>query len=326
MHEHERVLDLRDGVLRRRLHWTSPAGRDVKVASTRLVSFAQRAVAAIEHVVEACEEPLRVIVQSELVANESQPVLSKDPRVAAMLERPLAPVEHEVDGCTAMLLHATSRSELLMAAGMDHEIDAPGRVEVHSDAHEDWARVTVVTKLEPGQRLRIRKYLAYGWSSRRSAPSLRDQVAGALTGARYTGWEGLLEAQREYLDEFWDGADVEVDGDPALQQAVRFGLFHVLQAGARAERRALPAKGLTGPGYDGHAFWDTEGFVLPVLTYTFPSAAADALRWRHSTLDLAQERAEQLGLPGAAFPWRTIRGPGVLRLLARRDGGVPRER
>ena len=89
---------------------------------------------------------------------------------------------------------------------------------------------------------------------------------------------------------------------------MRFGLFHVLQASARAERRAIASKGLTGPGYDGHAFWDTEGFVLPVLTYTKPQAAADALRWRASTLDLAKERAAQLDLEGAAFPWRTIRG------------------
>ena len=93
-----------------------------------------------------------------------------------------------------------------------------------------------------------------------------------------------------------------------LQQAIRFALFHTLQAGARAEQRAIGAKGLTGPGYDGHTFWDTERFVLPVLTYTAPRAAADALRWRHSTLDLARERAAQLGLAGAAFPWRTIRG------------------
>src|SRR5207249_7408155 len=102
--------------------------------------------------------------------------------------------------------------------------------------------------------------------------------------------------QRAYLDEFWSGADVELDGDTELQQAVRFALFHTLQAGARAEQRAIAAKGLTGPGYDGHTFWDTERFVLPVLTYTTPQAAGNALRWRHATLDLALERAVQLCL------------------------------
>ena len=111
-----------------------------------------------------------------------------------------------------------------------------------------------------------------------------------------------------YKRQFWDRADVEVDGDAEVQQAVRFSLFHILQSGARAEGRAIPAKGLTGPGYDGHAFWDTETFVLPVLTYTAPEAVADALRWRQSTLPMAKERARQLGLAGAAFPWRTITG------------------
>ncbi|MGH3165011.1 MAG: glycoside hydrolase family 65 protein, partial [Trebonia sp.] len=147
-----------------------------------------------------------------------------------------------------------------------------------------------------------------GWSSQRSRPALIDQVSGAMAAAQLTGWDGLLAEQRAYLDEFWEGADVEVDGDVEIQQAVRFGLFHILQAGARAEFRPIPAKGLTGTGYDGHTFWDTETFVLPVLIYTKPDAAGSALRWRYMTLDHARAHARQLGLRGAAFPWRTIRG------------------
>src|SRR5205807_152631 len=208
-----RFLDFRAGTLGRRAEWLSPAGRRVRVSSTRLVSFAQRAVAAILYEVEPLESRLRLVIQSELVANEPTPAPSKDPRAAA-----------------------------------------------------------------------------------------------ALTSPRHGGWEGLLQSQRAYLDDFWHRADVELSGDEELQQAVRFALFHVLQSAARAEQRAIPAKGLTGPGYDGHVFWDTEMFVLPVLTYTVPAAAADALRWRQATLPLARERAELLGLTGAAFPWRTIRG------------------
>jgi len=122
------------------------------------------------------------------------------------------------------------------------------------------------------------------------------------------GWDGLRESQRDYLDDFWARADVELDGDPALQQAIRFALFGVLQSAARAEGRAIPAKGLTGRGYDGHSFWDTETYTLPVLTYIAPTAARDALLWRHSTLALAQARARELSLEGATFPWRTISG------------------
>jgi trehalose/maltose hydrolase-like predicted phosphorylase len=306
--EHERVLDMRAGTLTRNVQWRSPAGKQVKVVSTRLVSLAQRGVAAIEYVVEAPDEFVRVTVQSELVANEDQPSMSPDPRVAAALKNPLKPIHHEHTDRGALLLHRTRSSKLMMAAAMDHDVEVPGRVEVATESGDDWARTTVICGLRPGQRLRIVKYLAYGWSSLRSRPALRDQAAAALSGARYTGWDGLLEGQRAYLDDFWDSADVEVEGDPDCQQAVRFGLFHVLQASARAERRAIAGKGLTGTGYDGHAFWDTEGFVLPLLTYTTPRAAADALRWRASILDIAKERAAQLDLDGAAYPWRTIRG------------------
>ncbi|MFY2860640.1 glycoside hydrolase family 65 protein [Mycobacterium sp. THU-M104] len=306
--DHERVLDFRDGTLIRHAQWRSPAGKRVKVRSTRLVSLAQRSVAAIEYLVEALDEFTRITVQSELVANEDVPQSTGDPRVAAVLKRPLEAVEHEQSGYGALLLHRTKASALMMAVAMDHEVEVPGRVEVTTDARDDLARTTVICGLRPGQKLRIVKYLAYGWSSLRSRPALHDQVGAALTGARYSGWQGLLEAQRAYLDEFWDSADVEVEGGAECQQAVRFGMFHVLQASARAERRSIPAKGLTGSGYDGHTFWDTEMFVLPMLTYTAPRAVADALRWRASTLNLAKKRAAQLGLNGARLPWRTIHG------------------
>ena len=305
---HERVLDLRAGTLGRTAEWYSPAGKHVRIESTRLVSLAQRGLAGIEYIVEALDEDIRITLQSELIANEDQPAPSDDPRVAALLVKPLEPVENEVSERGASLMHRTRASGLMMAAAMDHLVEAPGRVQISGDAGEDWARTTVVCELKRGEKLRLVKYVTYGWSSLRSRPALHDQAAAAIAAARYTGWQGLLDSQRAYLDEFWSCADVEVDGDPDCQQAVRFGLFHVLQASARAERRAIPGKGLTGTGYDGHAFWDTEGFVLPVLTYTAPGSAADALRWRASTLDMALDRAGELGLKGACFPWRTIHG------------------
>jgi len=309
LRSHERELDLRAGMLVRRVEWTSPAGDSIRVRSTRLVSFAQRAVAAILYEVEPVDGPLRVVVQSELLANEPGTSVPKsDPRAAAVLESPLRSEDAFERAAGAVLVHSTKRSELRMCAAMDHVIEGPEGTGVAAEASADVGRVTVTADLAEGTRLQVVKFLAYGWSSQRSVPAIRDQVIAALSEARHTGWDGLLASQRAYLDGFWERADVELEGDTELQQAVRFGLFHTLQAGARAEQRAIAAKGLTGPGYDGHTFWDTERFVLPVLTYTAPDAARDALRWRHATLDLARERSRQLGLEGAAFPWRTIRG------------------
>jgi alpha,alpha-trehalose phosphorylase len=308
LHSHERVLDLRDGVLHRSTQWTSPAGRTVEVRSTRLVSFAYRSIAAISYEVRPVDGPAQVVLQSELVANEPGPQASDDPRAAAVLEAPLVSEEHADQDALALLIHRVKRSGLRVGAGMDHVLEGTRGQLVGTHSSPDSARTTVTCRLNAGESLRIVKFIAYGWSSERSQPAVRAQVEAALVAAKSTGWKGLCAAQREYLDEFWARADVEVDGDEEVQQAVRFGLFHVLQASARAERRPIPAKGLTGPGYDGHAFWDTETFVLPVLAYTNPDASADALRWRHSTLPIAQERARQLHLKGSAFAWRTITG------------------
>jgi len=311
LHSHSRTLDLRAGTLTRHVDWTSPSGDRVRVTSVRLVSLTQRSTAAICYTVTPVGDAMRLVLMSELVANEDMPERPGDPRAAAALASPLVSLEHR--GTTgnlprSVLVHETRASKLRIAAGMSHEVAGPERMSVSSEAFPDLARVLVAAQVEAGESLRLVKYLGYGWSSTRSRSALADQVTGALAAAELSGWDGLLEEQRGYLDEFWEGADVEVDGDAEVQQAVRFGLFHILQSAARAENRPIPAKGLTGNGYDGHTFWDTETFVLPVLIYTQPGAAADALRWRSLVLDDARAHARELGLDGAAFPWRTIRG------------------
>jgi alpha,alpha-trehalose phosphorylase len=306
---HERVFDLKTGSLHREVEWESPAHRRIRMRSTRIVSLVHRAVAAIHYEVEPVDGPAHFVLQSELVANEPADGIPRDdPRSASILVSPLQSELFHHDGPKALLIHATRRSKLRMAAAMDHVITAPRGYQVQSESAEDHARVSITAPLTPGQKLRVVKFVTYGWSSTRSAPALQSQVDAALAAAVSYGWRGLAAAQRKLLSEFWNGADVELKGDPEIQFAIRFALFHVMQSAARAEQRAIPAKGLTGPGYNGHTFWDTETYVLPVLTYTAPESVADVLRWRHQTLDLAKARAAVLGFKGAAFPWRTIRG------------------
>jgi len=311
---HERVLDLRDGVLRRSAEWRSPAGAVVQIRATRMVSFVQRAVAAISYEVMPIEAPLRVVLQSELIANEMLAQAVGDPRDGSGSAMTLRARLARSRDLGALLVHSTTTSGLLMATGMDHIVEGPSQIESSGESTPDEARVMVAARLERGECLRIIKLLGYGWSSERSELAIADQVRGAVLEARHTGWDGLLAAQRAYLEDFWDRADVQVEGDEEIQCAVRTSMFHCLQAAARAEQRAIPAKGLTGTGYDGHTFWDTESFVLQLLNYTAPHVARDSLCWRHATLDHARQRAGELGLAGAAFPWRTIRG-----LMAQRN-------
>ncbi|HKW05951.1 MAG TPA: glycosyl hydrolase family 65 protein, partial [Candidatus Dormibacteraeota bacterium] len=309
LHSHERVLDFRTGLLTRTVDWESPAHHRVRVRSTRLVSLKHRALAAILYEVEAVGGEFDLVLQSELVANE--PVTGRkrtDPRAADVLQHPLAVEFAHHTANRAVLVHSTNRSKLRVAAAMDHVLRGPRGSETQNECEGDHGRFTVTCKLRPGERLVLEKFVAFGWSSLRSVPALRSQVEGALSTGRDHGFALLAKGQKSYLDDFWTRADVEIDGDDEIQQAVHFAMFHVLQSAVRAEQRAIPAKGLTGPGYDGHTFWDTETFVLPVLTYIAPDSVADALRWRHSILDLARQRARDLGHKGAAFPWRTIHG------------------
>jgi alpha,alpha-trehalose phosphorylase len=306
---HERLLDLKSGLLTRTAEWESPAHRSVRVRSTRLVSLRHRALAAVLYEVEPIDVEVELVIQSELVANEPIPAAHwEDPRASDVIESPLTAELAATTERGAVLIHSTRRSRLRVATAMEHVVRGPRGTEVKTESDADHARFTVTSRVKPGQRLRLVKFVAYGWSSLRSVPALRSQVEGALAEAIEHGWTSLATAQRRYLDSFWSRSDVELKGDDEVQQGIRFAMFHVLQSAARAEQRAIPAKGLTGPGYDGHTFWDMETFVLPVLTYTAPECVADALRWRHSTLDLARARAHDLGLKGAAFPWRTIRG------------------
>lgn len=305
--DHHRRLDLRSGILERRLVWRTFGGHRVCVTTRRLVSLKFRAIAAIEYVVEALDHPVRLALQSNLQANRADAARTDDPRRARGLGdvlRSLLAVDHDL---RVVLGHRTRQSGLTLAAGMEHVLEG-GEFATLTQSEPDLGRVTISTEIRPGEPMRMVKFLAYHWSSQQSVDWLRDQVDASLESASAEGFDGLLAAQREALGAFWEKADVQVDGDPALQQALRFAIFHLWQASALNEARAIPAKGLTSAGYDGHAFWDTESFVLPLLTYLEPKAVKGALLWRHSTLDSARERARQLGLPGATLPWRTIHG------------------
>src|SRR5256884_2950021 len=153
--DHERELDLRNGVLRRSVRWTTPAGRTVKVSSVRMVSFTQRAIAAISYEVEALDAPVRIVVQSELVANEALPDQGKDPRVGAALSSALECEEHLTRDTLGLMVHHTRISGLRIGAAMDHHIEGPPTMVVESDSSPDVARVSVTGRLMPGERLRI---------------------------------------------------------------------------------------------------------------------------------------------------------------------------
>ncbi|GIJ22351.1 glycosyl hydrolase [Micromonospora lutea] len=307
---HEQVLDLRAGVIERRTEWISPAGDGVRVRSTRLVSLRRRRVGAVDWTVEPLDGPVDVRICADLLANERVPDRGDDPRAASLIQDPLAAELHRVDGADALLVHRTERSGQRVAVAVAHRTAVPEHITTGVDATPDRIRLTLIGSLRPGERAQLTKFAAYEWAP--VADSSVEELAGQVTveadAARAAGFAGLLAEHRAALASAWRAADVVLDGDEELQLAIRFAMFHLIQAGRTDGDRAIAAKGLTGNGYDGHVLWDTEGYVLPVLTYIAPDVARSALRWRHAHLPQAFDRAAELRLTGATFPWRTISG------------------
>jgi alpha,alpha-trehalose phosphorylase len=313
----ERVLDMRKGTLDREVLWLTPAGKRVCVRSRRLVSFVHRYVAAIEYEVTVLDEGAPVVISSELVQHDQAREETADPRRRALGRRVLVPQVGEAEDLRVILGFATRSSGMTLGCGIDHVIETlcPVETEVRQDGRS--GRVVFSIDARPETPIRITKLISFQTSSRVSAEDLCERAGRTLTRTRSQGFAELAAAQEAFLGDFWRRSDVQLDVEPDakvprsseyVQQAIRFNLFGLLQASARADRRGIPAKGLTGQGYEGHYFWDTEVYVLPFLVYTTPRAARNLLALRHRRLDLARERARQVNQEGALFPWRTISG------------------
>jgi alpha,alpha-trehalose phosphorylase len=315
--EFERSLDLKAGTLDRRLVWETPAGKRVLVESRRLVSFQHRHLAAISYRVTVLNARAPVIISSQLINMDIRQTEEFDPRKArGFEERPLVSQGSYANDQRLVLSFVTRNSKMTLACGAEHQIETECPYLCQTECSGDIGKVVFSVDALPGEPVHITKYLTYHTSRGAPPRELADRAERTLDRAVRQGFDELVKGQREYLDDFWRRSDVQIEGDPAyldrpqgeFQQAIRWNLFQILQAVGRAEGVGVPAKGLTGQTYEGHYFWDTEIYVLPFLIYTAPRIARNLLRFRHSMLDKARDRARELKEKGALFPWRTING------------------
>jgi alpha,alpha-trehalose phosphorylase len=310
---YERSLDLRTGVLTRSVRWRAPHGTVVEVDIRRLVSLTRPSIAAIRFAVSVVSggAPIRIVSAINALARNQD--VSDDPRVGAHLpEGALRTVHCEASGTWGAVVQRTRSTRLALVAACEHDLagdeaDASS-TRVTSVASEGGTALTLDAGGGRGTRLVLTKYLAYLTSLDHPEDALVARARDAIADARAGGFDGLVEEQRAELERFWSASDVEIDGDGALQQGVRFNLFSLFQSAGRDGRTSLAAKGLTGEGYEGHYFWDTEVFALPFFVYTQPAIARALLRYRVGILDKARARAAEMSQRGALYPWRTIGG------------------
>jgi alpha,alpha-trehalose phosphorylase len=306
--EFERALDMQRGALDRSVIYQLHDGRRFWVRTKRFVSLTNRHLACIRYQVTALDKPGRLVISSDLVTSpESDGGLAHDQRRSrSFSDDVLEPMGDNVDGPHVVRSFRTRSSGLTVAAAMDHEFSA-GVTHINTRVDDARARVVFDVAAQVNETVTMYKWLAYHYGDD-DPTDLRYRAEATLYRARAIGYDEVFAAHTRAVAEFWERSDVEWEGYPAAQQAVRFSLFSVMQAAARADGHGAPAKGLTGTGYEGHYFWDTEVYVVPFLIHTSPEVARSLLMHRVAMLDDARRRAGEVGLAGALFPWRTING------------------
>jgi alpha,alpha-trehalose phosphorylase len=316
---YDRRLNMKSGTLDREILWETPAGKQVLITSRRLVSFANRHVAAISYGVTLLNAGASLVISSEMAANEpSAHTDANDPRqTRGFAERALHHRTSYAKDRRIVLCHATERSRLTLTCATDHSLETSCPHAYKTACTEEFGQVAFTIDARPGCPIDLTKCMVYHTSQTVSAEELCGRAEWTMDRVMSQGFQQLLASQEQYMDDFWHRSDVRVRdireertkrSTVEIQQAIRFNLFHILQASARAEDAGVPAKGLTGQAYEGHYFWDTEIYVLPFLTYTSPRIAKNLLTFRYKMLPQARGRARQLGHRGAMFPWRTISG------------------
>ena len=306
---YSRTLHLDRGVLERKAVWRLSDGARVAVRSWRLASLVQRHLALLVFEIDALDRPVSVTLSSELADPSHLQAVddTADPRRRSLPPGTLQPEGRLHTDGGALRAYTTRQSGLAMACGMEHVVRGDA---VETTLYEDprVSRYVISGQVAPGRPLRVEKFLSFHHSGRRVLDELMFRVGQTLKWAQKRGARAVRQEHEERVQAFWRDADIEIEGSDLLQFATRFGLFQLMQATARVEGNGLPAKGLTGEGYEGHVFWDTEIYVLPFLDYTRPNLARSLLMHRYRMLDEARRRARDLRHSGALFPWRTING------------------
>ncbi|MBB2975156.1 alpha,alpha-trehalose phosphorylase [Microbacterium endophyticum] len=318
--EYERALDMRDGVLRRHLLWCTPSGKQVRIDFERMVSFEEKhlAIMSVEVTVLNADAPVTINCQlinrqdgEDVYGGTPKPTKRAgfDPRKAERIaERVLRPEEYWQDGLRSALSYRVSESQMTIGVAADHIIETENAYTARTLIEPDIAKNVFRVNARLGVPTRVVKVVSYHTSRGVPTRELIDRCRRTLDRAASEGIASQFQKQRDWLDAFWRRSDVRIEGHDDLQQATRWCLFQLAQAAARADGLGVPAKGVSGSGYSGHYFWDTEIYVLPFLAYTTPQWARNAIRMRALMLPAARRRARQLNEAGALFPWRTING------------------
>lgn len=308
--DYKRVLDFKEGMLTRHVVWESPTGKQVDIEMKRFAALSRKHLAVFSYRVT----PLNFNGTIKLVSAingkvQNQSGNTGDPRIGSISGgQVLMTIGKEQASTFGALRQQTKHTKFILVCAMDHEMKTSSPYRVKPEEQDEWLQVTFEIEASQDQPITLTKYAAYVSSRDYQPEELLTIAKETLAEAKRLGFAKLAEEQAQFLAEFWYRSDVEIEGDVALQQSLRFSAFHLLQSVGRDGRTNIAAKGLTGEGYGGHYFWDTETYIFPFFLYTNPDISRKLIEYRYSILDKARERAKELAHKGALYAWRTING------------------
>ncbi len=290
--EYHRHLDLRTGLLRRRVVWRSPQGKRWALVFERFASLAQPHLLCQRVQVTALEQDGTLEVRAGL-SGESDNLNYKHWEWLGQ----------GVEAERAWLHLRTRVTQIELGAAFRLTLGAKRAQQTAWDVVNAPTLVASVP-LNTGESVHIEKITAMYTSRESKDPA--GAARQALQTLNASAWSGLWESHVRAWQQEWEACDVLIEGDDRAHLAVRFNLFNLLAAAPRQDERvSIGAKALSGYGYRGHVFWDTEIFMLPFFTYTRPEIARNLLSYRYHTLDGARKKAASNGYKGAQYAWES---------------------
>lgn len=308
---YQRLLDFRSGTLERSMRWVTAGGKEIDILIRRLVSLKDQHLFCLEYSITAnnFSGPIRIASYLDAVYSSGN-YDEDDPRVGQFsIKQSLQQIETSVQDGDALFVHHVKSGGFAIVSACRHVFTQGKPATTESMTLPGQTGSVFECALEQGKPLTFVKYAAYHHGLPGEEETLKKTAHATLAGAAKAGFKTILADQQSILTGFWKNADVTIAGDPGLQQGLRFNMFSLFQSAGKDGRSNIAAKGLSGPGYDGHYFWDTEIYIIPFFVYSNPYVARKLLEYRYSILDAARARAGQMShSKGALYAWRTIGG------------------
>jgi len=302
---HSRSLDMKNGYTVRKIIWKSPKGKIIQVSIKRMASFIERNLFTIEYKVKSINFDGIISILSTHIGDVRNYSNQNDPRVADEAEKHLVPKKIIIEDDMSCILSETTTLALKVCSVVKNVcLD-----KINSTISKEKTMVLekIEAEIDKDETVILKKFTVL--TDSRRTPNCLEEAKEIMNRVTRAGLTEMYHLQKIYLDDFWNRSNLEIDGNKKMNLAIKYNLFQLLQSIGKDEYCSIAAKGLSGEGYEGHYFWDSEIYIFPFFLLTNPQIARNLLEYRYNILDSARENARILGHSrGALYPWRTIAG------------------